>query len=112
MSQLSLQPAPDDWADGFQSLTRPPDVRIKTESPLGLGGGLLMAAGTGLGLAALLRLVTWAVAGEWLPATLLGLDLTPLGYLALRQAQDRLFRAYRQFNAGIKVSRGRGRAIS
>jgi hypothetical protein len=89
LSQLVLRPAPDDWADGFQPLTRPPDVRIKTESPLGLGGGILMAAGIGLGLAALLRLVTWAVAGKWLPVTLLGLGLLPLGFLA--------FRAYRFF---------------
>jgi len=89
LSQLVLRPAPDNWADGFQSLTRPPDVRIKTESPLGLGGGLLMAAGVGLGLAALLRMVTWAVAGKWLLVTLLGLGVLPLGFLA--------FRAYRSF---------------
>jgi len=28
LSQLVLQPAPDDWADGFQPLTRPPDVHL------------------------------------------------------------------------------------
>ncbi|MDY7075652.1 MAG: type IV secretory system conjugative DNA transfer family protein [Chloroflexota bacterium] len=89
LSQLLLRPAPDDWADGFQSLTRPPDVRIKTESPLGFAGGLLLAGGIGVGLAALLRLVTWAVAGKWLHASLLGLGLLPAGYLA--------FRAYRSF---------------
>ena len=38
LSQLVLKPASDDWADGFQSLTRPPDVRVKTESPLGWAG--------------------------------------------------------------------------
>jgi len=89
LSQLLLRPAPDDWADGFQSLTRPPDMRIKTEAPLGFTGGLLLAAGIGLGLAALLRLITWAVAGKWFYATLLGMGLLPLGYLA--------FRAYRSF---------------
>ena len=70
-------------------LPRPPDVRVKTESPLGLGGGMLLAAGIGLGLAALLRLLTWAVMGKWPEATLLGLGMLPLGYLALR--------AYRAF---------------
>jgi hypothetical protein len=89
LSQLLLQPAPDDWADGFQTLTRPLDVRIKTDSPLGIGGGILMAAGIGLGLAALLRLVTWAVAGKWLLVMLLGMVLLPLSILA--------FRAYRSF---------------
>jgi hypothetical protein len=94
LSQLVLKPAPDDWADGFQNLTRPPDVRIRTESPLGLGGGMVLAAGIGVGLAALLRLLTWAVMGQWLEATLLGLGMLPLGYLALRAyrafARDRL----------------------
>jgi len=89
LSQLLLRPAPNDWADRFQSLTRPPDIRIKTESPLGFAGGLLLAGGIGMELAALLRLVTWAVAGQWLHASLLGLGLLPAGYLA--------YRAYRSF---------------
>jgi hypothetical protein len=89
LSQLLVQPAPDDWADGFQSLTRPPDMRIKTESPLGFGGGLLLAGSIGVGLAAFLRLLTWMVAGKWLAAGLLGLGLLPPGYVA--------YRAYRAF---------------
>ncbi len=89
LSQLLLHPAPDDWADGFQSLTRPPDMRIKTETPLGLAGNALLVVGAGLGLAAMLRMITWAVMGNWLPATLLGLGLTTLVGLALR--------AYRSF---------------
>jgi len=89
LSQLLLKPAPDGWADEFQSLTRPTDARLKTESPLGCTGGLLMTAGTGLGLAAALQMILWALAGKWFPATLLGLGMAPLGYLA--------FRAYRSF---------------
>jgi hypothetical protein len=90
LSQLLLCPAPDDWADGFQSLTRPPEARLKTESPLGLGGGLLLAGAAGLGFAIFLRLLTWTVAGKWLQAGLLGLGTLPLAYLA--------FRAYRAFD--------------
>jgi hypothetical protein len=89
LSQLLLCPAPDDWADDFQSLTRPPEARLKTESPLGMGGGLLLAAGAGVGFAIFLRLLTWAVAGKWLQAGLLGLGTLPLAYLA--------YRAYRAF---------------
>jgi hypothetical protein len=95
LSQLLLQPAPDDWADGFQALTRPPDTRIKTESPLGLAGNTVLIIGAGLGLAVFLRVTTWAVMGNWLPAVLLTLGVSPLGYLALRAyrsfGRDRLY---------------------
>jgi hypothetical protein len=89
LSQLLLCPAPDDWADDFQSLTRPPEARLKAESPLGMGGGLLLAAGAGVGFAVFLRLFTWVIAGKWLQAGLLGLGTLPLAYLA--------YRAYRAF---------------
>jgi hypothetical protein len=81
LAQLVLRPAPDDWADGLQSLTRPADTRLRSESPLGLSGGVLLAMAGGLGFSALLRLLTLGLLGRWIPAALWALGLAPLGYL-------------------------------
>ncbi len=88
LSQLVLRPAADDWADGLQDLVRAADVRLRTQSPLGLGGGLLLALAGGLGFSALLRLVTFGMQGKWGPAFLLALGLAPLGYLGARAARS------------------------
>ncbi len=87
LSQLVLRPAPGDWADGFQSLVRAPEVRLRTQSPLGLSGGMLLALAGGLGFSALLRAVTFGMQGKWVPAALLALGLAPLGYLGARAAR-------------------------
>jgi hypothetical protein len=84
LSQLVLRPAPDDWADHLESLTRPADMRLKTESPLGMGGGVVLAMVGGLGVSALLRLVTLGLQGRWSAVAVLALLLAPLGYTASR----------------------------
>jgi len=84
LSQLLLLPAADDWADDFQPLTRPPDMRIKTESPLGTLGGFLLVGGVGVGVAVGLQVLLWALAGEWVPVAVLSAVGGSLAYAARR----------------------------
>jgi hypothetical protein len=91
LSQLVLRPAPDDWADKYQVLTRPPELRVRVESPLGLAGGMVLAGAIGLAMAAFLRVLTWAMVGKWWQAGLLALVSLPAAWLASR-AYDRAWR--------------------